>query len=375
MKTSLFVLLLLFTLASRAQVVSRFTFSTTPLTTAAVGPNGTSVSTSATSDYIGGTLPGIDIDLYFRREESIASFFKRGSGFNFGMNGGALSITFTTTRGSTPGDTVINSGNIGTVIDDHAFHHYRFRYDNNTGVGRLYVDGAVVYTYNGVAGRPLSWTSAGNVVIGENMDATGRNIAVLSNLTVQNVSSSTLPVDLQYFTVSAKNSQSYLLWTTANETKFSHFIIERSPDGIVFSPLKKVAAIHGTSAVNQYRYTDESPLSNENYYRLKMVDADGTAKYSAMLKATFTSNSKSVVCFPNPAINYVQLKLSDAPGMYSYSVSTLQGNLLIAATAAVGNGAQQIRINLAGNILSGVLIVKLHNNETNTTTSFKIFKA
>jgi hypothetical protein len=201
MKVLLCVFLFAVTVATKAQVVSRFTWSSLPLTTADVGPNGTSVSTSAYSSFIGGSLgyainpglptmnvdlvvpgspvfdlAGMDLDLYFRREENVASFFRRGSAFNFGINGGFLYVTFTTTQGSTPGDITINSGNIVTIADDHAFHHYRFFYDNNTGVANVYVDGVVVYTYNGVAGRPLSWTGAGNVVIGADMDATSRDI-------------------------------------------------------------------------------------------------------------------------------------------------------------------------------------------------------
>ncbi len=64
----------------------------------------------------------------------MTSFFKRGSLFNFQMNGGYLQVTFTTTQGSTKGNITINSGNIVALANDHAFHNYRFRYDNNTGV-------------------------------------------------------------------------------------------------------------------------------------------------------------------------------------------------------------------------------------------------
>src|SRR5687767_6085094 len=108
MKALIYIFFFLFTFTAQAQVISRFVWTSNPLTTASIGANASSVSPVATSQYIGGTLgyainpglpttnidlviPGtqfninsIDLDLYFRREESVASFFKRGTRFNFG---------------------------------------------------------------------------------------------------------------------------------------------------------------------------------------------------------------------------------------------------------------------------------------------------
>lgn len=395
MKTLATILALSTALTVKAQLISQFTWTSSPLTTAAFGPNATSVSTSATSVYVGGSigyainpgLPtknvdlvipgspyfdvnGIDMDLYFRREESQASFFKRGSLFNFQMNGGYLSVTFTTTQGSTPGNLTINSGNIVAVADDHAFHNYRFRYDNNTGIANVYVDNNIVYTYTGVAGRPLTWTGAGNVIVGENMDATSRNIPVLANLTIRNVSNAILPATLLSFTGSAKNDKTFLQWTTTNEVNFSHFIVERSGDAKNFNAIEKINA-----SAKQYRLYDESPLTGNNYYRLKMVDIDGSYKYSDVIKVNFASASSANSCYPNPATGFVNLVINNTnAGNYDYSVSTLQGNIIKAAAANLNSGAQQIRIDVS-NVPSGVLIIRLHNRQTNTVETFKIVKA
>ncbi len=393
MKTIISILLVLVTFSIKAQLISEFNWASNPLTIATFGPNATSVSTSATSVYVGGTIgyainpglptkdidliipgasfnvDGIDIEFDFRREESVASFFKRGSLFNFQMNNGNLQVTFTTTQGSTPGNITINSGNIKTVADDHAFHHYRFRYDNNTGIANVWVDGIIVYTYNGVAGRPLAWTNAGNVIIGELMDVTSRNLGVLANFKVSGVNS-ILPAELLSFTASEKNGKSFLQWTTTNEVNFSHFIIERSADSKNYTAIEKL----NTSA-KQYRTYDNSPLRGDNYYRLKMIDNDGSFKYSAVVKLNFTSAASSA-CFPNPAANYVNLVINNAQaGTYSYSVATLNGGMVKAAIVSLNSGTQQLRIDLAGNIPSGVLIIRLHNKLTNTIETFRIIKA
>src|SRR5450432_2560473 len=116
MKTSISFLIIFFlTINAGAQLITRFTWETNPVTTAVAGVNAISVSSYATVS-TGGTsgtkglnpgngsndinlvldgtafnVPAIDIAVDFRREESQASFFYRGSNFNFGMSGGNLS--------------------------------------------------------------------------------------------------------------------------------------------------------------------------------------------------------------------------------------------------------------------------------------------
>jgi hypothetical protein len=400
MKTIFTILLVFGALAADAQIVSRFTWSSMPLTTAVNGPNGTSVSSVASSVYVGGSvgyainpglpttnidlvIPGspyfdinsIDIDFDFRREESQASFFKRGTKFEFNMNGGYLNVKFTTTRGSTPGDTTIVSGNIVSVANDHAFHHYRFVYDNSVGMAKAYVDDVVVYTYNGVAGRALSWTGAGNVIIGELMDATSNNVPVLGNMTVQ-LANSLLPIDLLSFEGMEKNGNVSLQWKTTNENGASHFVVERSADGNDFSAIKKISALDNGANVNTYRATDETPLNGDNYYRLKMVDANGKFTYSKQVKINFQRMTSAVSIFPNPVTNYVSLQISNArAGAYQYTVSTMNGNLVKSAAINLQNGLQQVRIDLPGNIGSGTLIVRLVDRQTNAVEVFKIVKA
>ena len=399
MKKVLSLLLIASTFAAQSQIVSKFTWTSMPLTTAAVGPNATSVSNSATSVNVGGSIgyalnpglpnknvnlvipgsptfdiPAIDIDLYFRREESVASFFKRGSLFNFGMNNGQLTIIFSVSNGA-GGSTTINSGNIVPIADDHAFHHYCFKYDNNTGVANVYVDDVIKYTYNGTAGRPLYWTGSGNAIVGEEMDATSRNIGVLANLTVQNPSSNiTLPVKLLSFSASAKHNTNTIKWSTTQEINASSFVIERSANSIRFSAIGEQAAKGTFETIHQYQATDDQPISGTNYYRLKMVDADGTFTYSEVVKVKAASEQQ-VSCFPNPAIDQVNLQMTNAQaGAYTYIVTTLTGRIIKSATVQLNSSMQQINVALNGNTPSGMLMIRLQNTMTNEMESFKVMK-
>ncbi|RYD90110.1 MAG: T9SS type A sorting domain-containing protein, partial [Sphingobacteriales bacterium] len=74
--------------------------------------------------------------------------------------------------------------------------------------------------------------------------------------------------------------------------------IERSGDGKTFSPLGSVAAANEAKA---YQYEDYQYLEGNNYYRLKMVDQDGSFRYSPVVQAQMAGNDAAIKVFPNPA--------------------------------------------------------------------------
>lgn len=295
---------------------------------------------------------------------------------NFGMNNGNLYVNFTTTQGSNPGVVSVNSGNIVAIPDDHSFHHYRFKYDNNTGVANVWLDEQIVYTYTGTAGRPLSWSGAGNVIIGENMDATSRNVAVLSNFTIQNPAiASALPAKLLSFTANENNHTALLQWSMNRESGVAHYIIERSADNLLFAALKTVAVSGTNTSINQYRESDVAPLKGSGYYRLRIVGGDGKFFYSAIVRVNFAGSIATISCFPNPTTDYVSIGIANATeGIYDYSISTPEGRTLKSASATLNSTLQLIKIDLTSKVPSGVLIIRLRNRQANSLETFKIVK-
>jgi len=393
-----FFTLVLVSASAGAQLISRFTWEANPVTNADYGPNASSASSYATVssretnetnglnpgngqydinlvlDGASFNVPAIDISVDFRREESVASFFYRGSNFNFGMNGGKLSVNFALTSGAS--FTSIASGNIYTVPDDHHFHSYRFIYDNNTGTAKILVDAVVVYTYNGTAGIPLYWTGAGNVIIGKDMDATGRNVAVLDNLVVQEYSTALLPLRLLSFTTYSKNKYAVIDFTTTQEINVNSFVIEKSSNGSSFAPVKSIHAANVYNAVNHYQYTDSVPFSPICYYRVKMLNADGSFSYSAVKLINYAADIKpQVSVYPNPATDYLVIKMNNADaGRYNYSISAIGGQVMANNTIQLNSGSQEIKIDLTKTGLRGVILVRVNNTQTGVAETFSIIR-
>ncbi len=394
MRKNLYTLILLtsLTISAKAQIISEFTWDSNPVTQAAIGSNGTSVSTFATSS-TGGTLgtnglnpgtgshdidmvvpgatfelPGLDVAVDFRKEENGASFFTLGS-LDFGISTGAIYAKFLLSKSGV--DTMVTFNNTVTVPGDGAFHRYRFVYNNTTGIFTASVDGVVGFTYTGTAGRPLSWTGATSATIGSLMDGSGNNVAEMDSLVVQ-VPPMVLPLQLLSFDARSAGTTNDLSWTTTREVNVSNFIVERSSDGVQFQPIGNRAAQQGYSGNNDYSFTDSLPAAT-SYYRLKMSNLDGTFSYSPV-KEVSSVVAVSISCYPNPVVNSVNIRIDDPKAaVYRYSVITVDGNTLQAGMIETGGPGQQTSLNLAA-APRGILILRVQGADNSIAGTFKLFK-
>jgi Secretion system C-terminal sorting domain len=115
-----------------------------------------------------------------------------------------------------------------------------------------------------------------------------------------------LPVTLLSFSGALVEKNVLLKWITSSEQNSSHFMIERSMDGIDYSSIGRVTAVGNSSVQQQYNYTDAGIMANMVYYRLKQVDIDGQYKYSPVIRIRLTGGL-DVVIAPNPVTSQLQI--------------------------------------------------------------------
>jgi hypothetical protein len=88
---------------------------------------------------------------------------------------------------------------------------------------------------------------------------------------------------LAAFTVMLNNNNKVdLKWTTEMETNLSHIMVEKSIDGKNFKEAALVFTYGNTTAKSEYSFADNISKikSGAVYYRLRIVDVDGTTQYS-----------------------------------------------------------------------------------------------
>jgi hypothetical protein len=116
---------------------------------------------------------------------------------------------------------------------------------------------------------------------------------------VLNIDSEPLPVTLAMFEVDKTESMAVARWATVTEANSDHFDLQRSIDHTSWTNLGTVSAAFNSAALQNYTFTDSLPESGINYYRLKMVDADGTFAFSKIKAVHFPEFAWAEI-FPNP---------------------------------------------------------------------------
>lgn len=122
--------------------------------------------------------------------------------------------------------------------------------------------------------------------------------------------SAPLPVTLISFEAVKEGLTSLLTWTTSMEMNSDRFEIERSRDAKTWNKLEDVAAAINSNVKMRYDFTDETPESGTNYYRLKMIDLDGTFAYSRIRSVNFPEFAWAKL-FPNPVSDVLQIVISN----------------------------------------------------------------
>jgi hypothetical protein len=117
-----------------------------------------------------------------------------------------------------------------------------------------------------------------------------------------------LPVYLREFGAKAEGKTALLAWVTTSEVNSDHFDIERSATGKSWDKIGSVPTRNQNEGTSSYAYTDQDPGAGLLYYRLKMVDFDGTFAYSRIEPLQFGKDPEMVV-FPNPVETGRQLQL------------------------------------------------------------------
>lgn len=118
------------------------------------------------------------------------------------------------------------------------------------------------------------------------------------------VNSIILPVELYSFEAEVVGNDVLLEWRTESEINSDYFEVERWSKS---HPLESVGTLQAAGNSNERRYyslIDKDPIQDVSYYRLKMVDYDGSFEYSAERTVSFGKASgtleESIYVYPNP---------------------------------------------------------------------------
>lgn len=177
-----------------------------------------------------------------------------------------------------------------------------------------------------------------------------------------------LPLNLLSFTANAIGQSVLLNWRTSNEVNTKSFVVEHSTDAANWVETGNVNA-KGNGA-NTYALYDTKPANGKNYYRIRMVDKDGTVTYSPVQSVVFSAKGNSLfTIMPNPANTSATLYLDkniksgkvtvyDEHGrtVQTLTVSNLNNGYLL-ETSKLAAGTYWVSITTGTTVETGKLVV------------------
>lgn len=155
----------------------------------------------------------------------------------------------------------------------------------------------------------------------------------------------TLPVTLLSFKGETENGANYLTWKTAAQLNFSRFVLERSNDGNAFFWLATVPATDSTAPYNTYVYRDATPADGNTYYRLKMVNLDGSFAYSSIV-GVINNSTRKITAVYSGQTGVVRFSGLEADRTYQLLIYNIAGQLLLKRSLSAGGEA--FNLNLSG---------------------------
>lgn len=164
---------------------------------------------------------------------------------------------------------------------------------------------------------------------------------------------SALPIEL--IDISAQGVENYIsvIWNVATEINLSHYSLERSEDGFIFTPIADIAAQGVINQYQTYSYDDFDVRYFQNfYYRVKSVDIDGLYDYTPVVVANIKNNDllgfteTAVNLFPNPSMDDFALSFNSTNNLaIQMQVFNSLGQLISIQNFEAGIGNTIVSVN------------------------------
>ncbi len=158
-----------------------------------------------------------------------------------------------------------------------------------------------------------------------------------------------LPIGLVDLKAEAIGLEVGLTWSTLSESNSDRFVIERSADNIAFERIGGLDAMGNSANVTDYRFTDRRPFPGVNFYRVSLLDLDGTEVRSPVVQAFVDPRGNQPIIVPNPAkeLAYITLKDGLDSGV-EVRLSDASGRLVRTVLLSVPEGTTRVELPLVG---------------------------
>ena len=174
-----------------------------------------------------------------------------------------------------------------------------------------------------------------------------------------------LPIVIGDITAYEAGATNMVEWTTVSEINAGMMEIQTSADGYSWKTIGERKPQGSSSKESFYSYTDESPAPM-SYYRLKLIDLDGSFKYSDVVNVK-RSKAKYLVngVYPSPTQSTFTIDMiAENDGKATVSVINLVGRTVLSSNMSFNYGANKLEVDIS-NLPAGTYLINFLDNQGN----------
>ena len=239
------------------------------------------------------------------------------------------------------------------------------KYENGLNTMPVSVIPHTVVPLSGINGSPFSTTS-GIIAVEFSVNSFSQFAIIPSPTTLLDAS------NIRQFEAQKLNkTEAKIDWEITQVETIDYFEIQRSLD---FLSIDNIASVEAKLDQLQYALIDNKPAEGANYYRLKIINEDGTNSFSGWKHLHFEQNGLHPLVFPNPTQHFINIQFRQPiDKSYQWSIINALGQISLSGVAAVHNSGQVHRIPL-NTLSNGVYSLKLINLTNNSSKMYAIIK-
>lgn len=176
-----------------------------------------------------------------------------------------------------------------------------------------------------------------------------------------------VPVSLAVFNAKVVGQKQVALdWVTVSEVNSSKFEVEHSTNGKQFNTIGNVKAQGNSAKIHNYRFIHKDAAA-VNYYRLKMIDMDGSFTTSVVRMVRFDGiNESEISLWPIPASQQISVNGVSNEEPVGYIVTDAMGQTVLTGMWSA-HTTHELWIE---NLPQGMYFIKLNSETSNNTFRF-----
>ncbi|RXK59313.1 T9SS type A sorting domain-containing protein [Lacibacter luteus] len=246
---------------------------------------------------------------------------------------------------------------------------------NTVGSGVTSINDIGVFKNSDACGSSMSATATSQTITGRYTQSTyghavQADIGSFSTFYFMSTSS-TLPANIISFTATGAGDAAKLQWTVEEQQNVERYIVERSSNNISFTAIGSVEARGTANEKINYLFTDANAaaIAATVYYRIKITDKDGSAKYTNVVPVSFEAYTRAFVTVqPNPVVNNATvLVMSAAEETVQLRVTDNTGRTVMSKNILLTKGRNTLDLNVSS-LPSGLYYLDVVGKNINQKT-------